>query len=255
MTARSLLAAWTLVAALLPRGSARAEEWDWYHQREGSKGARESADDDGYVPPYGGGSGPRASSEGFSPGLRLAYGQPLGEVANGGDLEDFIKGALKAQLDLDYGLNPHFMLGVYLAMGGGFLPKATKRPCDTFGGDCGLMVIESGLQAAFRFLPDRLVDPWLGANLGLEWVRFKAEAMGAKSSIAYLGLVFGPTLGVDVQLNGFAFGPYFSPQFGEYMRGKVKVSSTLFGTSNDGKIENRAFHYWLNFGLRARYQF
>lgn len=254
MRARSLFTALALLATLLPHTTAQAD-WDWYNQREGSKGERASSDDDGYVPPYGGSGGPRASSEGFSLGLRFAYAHPLGEVAERGDIDDFVKGALKAQLDLDYGLNPHFMMGLYLAMGGGFLPKPYKRLCDMFNADCGLMVIESGLQVAYRFLPDRLINPWLGANLGLEWVRFKTKAMGAESSIAYLGLIFGPTLGIDVQMRGFAFGPYFSPQFGEYMRGKVKVDSSILSGNNDGKIDNRAFHYWLNFGLRARYQF
>jgi hypothetical protein len=253
MAARSLFAL-TLVSALLIQARAEAE-WDWYDQSAGSKGERASSDDDGYVPPYGGASGPRAASEGFSPGLRLAYGHPLGEVANGGELKDSIKGALKAQLDLDYGIDPHFALGLYLAMGGGFLPKRTKRFCDTFNADCGILVIESGLQAAFRFLPDRLIDPWLGANVGVEWVRTKTEAMGAKGSVALLGLIFGPTVGVDIQMHGFAFGPYFSPQFGEYMRAKVKVASTILGMTNSGKIDDRAFHYWLNFGIRARYQF
>lgn len=249
---RSLFVALALLLSV--QTTARAE-WDWYSQREGSKAKKESSDDDGYVPPYGGSGGARASSEGFSPGLRLAYAHPLGKIAGNGDLDDFLKGALKVQLDLDYGFNPHFALGLYLAMGGGFLAKTFKQPCDMYNADCGAMVIESGLQAAYRILPDRLLNPWLGANIGVEWVRAKMEAMGAETSIAYLGLIFGPTVGLDVQMSGFAFGPYFSPQFGEYMRGKAKASSAIVGFSNSGKIDNREFHYWLNFGLRARYQF
>jgi len=205
---------------------------------------------------YGEPAGSRAAARGFSPGVRFSYAQPLGELVEEVDLDEAVARALKVQLDLDYGLSSAFAVGLYFALGGGFLPKSGQRQCDMLGADCGIMMIESGLQAAYRLLPDRMIDPWLGANLGLEWVRMKTEAMGgAEGTFSYLGILFGPSLGVDVQMRGFAFGPYFSPQFGQYLRSKLKVDSQVFSESRAGKIDDRAFHYWMNFGVRARYQF
>jgi hypothetical protein len=256
MKAGTFLALLLLACGLLVSSASRAD-YDWYNEQEGSRSEpepRPEEEEDHYVAPYG--VGPRSAGEGFGIGLRLAYAHPLGEIAKKGDLDDFTRGVIKGQLDLEYGLSPEFVVGLYLAVGGGFLPKSFKRNCDLGEATCKQLSIESGLSAAYRFLPHGLIDPWLGANLGLEWLRDTIDSSLANGSISFLGLAFGASVGVDVQLKGFAFGPYFSPQFGRFMRGKSKLDIPLLEEgSASGKIDDQAFHFWLNFGLRARYQF
>jgi hypothetical protein len=111
----------------------------------------------------------------------------------------------------------------------------------------------------YHILPSGIVDPWVGANFGVEWLRNKVDSSVGGGSVGVLGPIFGCSVGADVQLGHFGFGPYFSPQFGRFMRAKSKLDFDLIGGeasgSSSGKIDNRTFHYWLNFGLRARYQF
>ncbi len=262
-----------LAGSLLLPALTRAEH-DWYTEKEGSQSRPEPESDDGYVDPGaypdtnsgGTGSRPRASGEGFALGLRFAYAHPIGEAAKDADIDDVTRGVLKGQLDLDYGIDPHIVVGVYFAPGGGLLSKPLKRLCHmtvagiTIDADCKVLSMEAGLAAFYRFLPQHLINPWLGANLGLEWLRFSLEEQGVEGKFAYLGLAFGVSVGADVQLGSFAFGPYFSPQFSRFMRANSKLDAPIgMGDDDDGdqsgKIDRQAFHYWLNFGLRARYQF
>ena len=264
-----MIARFVFALALLAPALTRAE-YDWYSEQEGSQSRPQPEGDDGYVDPggYASGSGtrPRASGEGLALGLRFAYAHPLGEDVKGSDLDDVVKGVLKGQLDLDYGLDPHVVVGVYFAAGGGLLANSVKRLCEmtvagvSIDANCKLLSLEAGLQAAYRFLPHRLINPWLGANVGMEWLRLTMEAQGFEGVIANLGIAFGPSVGADVQLGDFAFGPYFSAQFAQYMRAKFKLDVPVGLDDEDdgnqsGKIKRRAFHYWLNFGIRARYQF
>lgn len=251
--------------ALLSPALTRAE-YDWYSEKEGSR-SRSEPKDDGYVDPGGYADGSsRPSGEGFALGLRFAYAHPIGEAAKDADIDDLTRGVLKGQLDLDYGIDPHFVVGVYFAPGGGLLSKPLKRLCHmtvagfTIDADCKIVSIEAGLAAAYRFLPGQLINPWFGANLGLEWLRLALEEQGVEGKFAYLGLAFGVSVGADVQLGSFAFGPYFSPQFSRFMRANSKLDGPIEigddeGAEQSGKIDRQAFHYWLNFGLRARYQF
>jgi hypothetical protein len=231
-------------------------DYDWYDEREGSRREPDedlSQDEAGDYPSY---DDAHAADEGFALGLRLAYAHPLGELAKNGDLGDFARGVIKGQLDLDYGLSPSSVIGLYLAVGGGFLPDSLKRACDQGDADCKLLALESGLAATYRILPDGLVDPWLSANFGVEWLKNSIDSSLGGGSTSFLGIAFGASVGADVQLGGFAFGPYFSPQLGYFMRAKAKTDfAILEGFDENAKIRDRAFHYWLNFGLRARYQF
>jgi hypothetical protein len=256
MALRTLSCALSVVSLMLVSSLSRAE-YDWYNEEEGSRGDPDSHDDDDdYVAPYGG--GPRAAEEGFGLGVRFAYAHPFGEIADDGDIDNFTRGVLKGQLDLEYGSSNTFALGLYLAVGGGFLPKAMKEDCEQFDADCSQLSIESGLSGNYRILPDGLIDPWVGANFGVEWLRTSIDSeLGGATSVAFLGVAFGFTVGADVQLGQVAFGPYLSPQFGRFMRGKIKTEDVplLEEFDESGEIDQRAFHYWLNIGLRARYQF
>jgi hypothetical protein len=186
---------------------------------------------------------------------------PEGEAVDGGGLERLVKGVLKPQLDITYGLNAHLVLGVYLAVGGGFQPNdRLKRGCDVDGVDCTILLIESGMLAEYRILPRSLVNPWLGVNLGLTNFSTQVKSGAADFKTSLLGVGFGGALGLDFQLGAVGFGPFFSFQVGRFMRGKTEFGGMLGDdgeTSGSDSIDKdaRGYHYWLNFGLRARYQF
>ena len=81
-------------------------------------------------------------------------------------------------------------------------------------------------------------------------------SQGMFLTLAVLGVGFGASAGADFELGGWAIGPFLGMQIGRFMRSKVGLSGSLFDdeeVSGDGKIERRAYHYWLNVGLRLRY--
>lgn len=237
-------AVWAVLSTCLA-GSPAAAEYDWYSQEEGSSSSSE--DDDGT---------PASASPGWGLGLRLGYAVPFGDAAAEGPMDSVIKGAVKPQLDIRYGLDAHLALAAYLAVGGGLKPAELKRACDLDGVDCRLLTLESGLLAEYRILPSALVDPWAGINVGLEWLSQNVEARGAEASLALLGVGFGASAGADFELENWAIGPFLGVQVGRFMRSKVALSGAIFDEdelTGDGKIDSRAYHYWLNVGLRVRY--
>lgn len=248
MRIAATLVLWTTLSLCLP-GSAAAE-YDWYHEEEG---ASNSEIDEGESASHS------ADEAGWGLGLRAGYAMPFGNVAEEGPISDFIKGAIKPQLDFRYGLDAHLALGAYLALGGGLRPASLKRVCDIDGVDCRLFAIESGLFAEYLLLPRSFVDPWLAANVGIEWLSQSVRAERAEASVAFLGVGFGATAGADFELGGWAIGPFLGMQIGRFMRAKAKVTGVDFGDEGslavDGKIDSgqRAYHYWLNVGLRVRY--
>lgn len=253
-----VLASWWGVGS----GLASAQDYSWFEGDE-SKGSSRAE--------YGrGGSAGVTGSAGWGVGLRFGYALPLGNAFEGDDglggeaeapLEDVTKGALKPQLDLTYGILDNFVLGAYFALGGGFQPDTrAKEACDQDGIDCQILVLESGLLAEYRVLPRSFVNPWTSVNLGVERLSTKVESPIGDFSTALLGVGFGAALGADLQFGGVGFGPFFSFQIGRFMRGKTDLGDLLDpdADASDGrKVDKdvRAYHYWLNFGLRVRYQF
>jgi hypothetical protein len=72
--------------------------------------------------------------------------------------------------------------------------------------------------------------------------------------VSYVG--FGAAAGADVELRGWAIGPFLGVQIARFMRSNVDLSGSIFDDEDgggNGKIERRAYHYWLNVGLRVRY--
>jgi hypothetical protein len=236
-------------------GAAAAQDYSWFEE-DGSSGRSSSS---GYQRSRR--SSGSQTSEGWGLGLDFAYATPLGDAVENGELSQLTKGVLKPRLDITYGLNDSFVLGVYIAVGGGFQANArAQEACDTDGVSCSIVHVESGLLAEYRILPRSIVNPWLGVNLGLTNLSSKVDSDLANFKTSFLGVGFGASLGGDVQLGAWGFGPFVSFQIGRFMRGKADFGGILGDdgeTSGSDSIDKdrRGYHYWLNFGLRARYQF
>ncbi|HEX6243035.1 MAG TPA: hypothetical protein VFZ61_19110 [Polyangiales bacterium] len=237
---------------------AAAQDYSWFEEDGSSSGSGSGSS--GYQQQSRGPSS-RQTSGGWGLGLRLGYALPAGSAFDQGALSNLVKGVLKPQLDITYGLNAHVVLGLYLAVGGGFQPNdRLKRACDVDGVDCRILLIESGLMAEYRILPSSLTNPWVGGNLGLTNLSTEVKSDAANFKTSFLGVGFGASLGLDFQFGAFGFGPFFSFQIGRFMRGKADFGGILGDdgeTSGSDSIDKdrRGYHYWLNFGLRARYQF
>jgi hypothetical protein len=227
-------------------GPARAENDSWYEDDDSKSSSAE-----GYSRPKGLPSG--QTSQGWGIGLRLGYAVPKGDAFDRAKLSTGVKGVLKPQIDITYGLDASLVLGVYVALGGGFAPNQhIKNACGDDSVDCRILLLESGLLAEYRILPGSLINPWVGVNIGVDRYSNDTKSPAGKASLALLGVGFGASLGADVQLGDFGLGPFFAFQVGRYMNAKVDID----GEGDDRAIDKgqRAYHYWLNLGVRLRYQ-
>lgn len=243
-----------LTGSLLASGwSAKSYAQDWYNQPESRSGPRAS-----YGSPEVEVSRAPEQGQGLGIGMKLGYGAPMGEWYEDAAFDDFVKGAVHTEFALNYGITPSVILGGYAGLGFGLLPSATKDACDRADDvDCNMFLLNAGLHAEYRFLPGGLLNPWLGANFGLEWAHFSASWEGYEATTSVFGLAFGPSAGLDFQLARWGLGPFLSYQAGRFLSANVDLEEEADDASlgSSGKIDNRAFHGWLTFGVRARYTF
>jgi hypothetical protein len=156
------------------------------------------------------------ASHGFSFGLRLAVGVPLGQlygqkasvmIAN--NLGDEFGVLLLATVDAGYRLSPHWYVGGYFSAGLGTSSTDCKGSAE-----CSLNDLRLGVDAKYLVAPAAFVDPWFGAGLGWE-IANEATDFSA-------GHVDGPELfhlraGLDFKASShFSGGPEVMFTFGEF---------------------------------------
>jgi hypothetical protein len=198
---------------------------------------------------------PTASSAGFRLGLRLGYAAPSGDV--GGDasgtikMSDYIAGAFPFQADLGGSIGKHLTLGGYVGFGAGMLSNDMDNACAAAGLDCSVWTLRVGAQVLWNFIPDQLVDPWIGASTGWEMLYFGADNAGHDS---YSGWeMLGLQAGLDFHVSRiFAIGPYLTYSFGQY--GSYDTEVTGIGSSS-GSIPDKKMHQWFQIGVRGNFTF
>lgn len=97
----------------------------------------------------------------FEISIGTGYTQGAGELGEGmSDLQDIAGPGGAANLELGYRIIPHLTLGAY----GSF---ARHSSGDSLADDTNVLAATAGIQAAWHFLPDRSIDPWV--SLGTGW--------------------------------------------------------------------------------------
>lgn len=229
---------------VLPQLAAAEEQW---FEGQGSTAPSASTGPQ-YAPSR---EAPEAShATGLGMGLRLGYGIPFGKLADveDADFDDFAGGEVLTQFDLTYAFTPNIVAGAYFGLNFGILPEYARDDCDYENLDCSLLFLTTGLAMEYRILPGKVANPWVGANLGLEWALQSVGDQYEDASMSLFGLAFGGSTGVDFELGRWGLGPFLSLQAGRFM----SVDTDVGGSAD---IEERAFHYWLQLGARARYTF
>src|SRR5690606_7832597 len=117
-----------------------------------------------------------ADRTGFTTGLRLGAGIPLGKAGQDPlglerDLSDLTPWRAPVWLDIGYTLSGALTIGGYAQVGVGGVGDACV-------GDCDWSDIRVGAEAELRFAPGAPVNPWLGVGLGWEWLSFRQLVSG-----------------------------------------------------------------------------
>lgn len=206
-----------------------------------------------------------AERTGFSAGLRLGVGVPVGKAGEDPfgaerDLNDLTPWRVPVWVDLSYALSGALTIGAYGQVGVGGVG-------DSCIGDCDWNDIRVGAEAEWRFLPGAPVNPWLGVGLGWEWLSFRQLVSGdvpdgMGGMVTATGRVAerfgGPEAmlhgGVDFQVeDALRIGPYASATVSQYVTDSFECTPANGLCPPDGSIDGSALHSWISVGLRGAY--
>jgi hypothetical protein len=167
--------------------------------------------------------------------FKVAYEVPSGDLAGGTAMSRVWAGAIPLEVAGRYHFTPSLCV-----------PSLTG--CDTTSG----YDMRTGVEAVFEFLPGQRMNPWLSLGTGWEWTHFSlsyATTPPAAWKMTYNGWeYFNVQVGADVALSRtIGLGPYVGFFGGSYTSG----TSTTNSGSETGRVQNRAFHGWWQFGIRC----
>jgi hypothetical protein len=214
-----------------------------------------------------------AHRTGFTAGLRLGVGIPLGKAGTPDvgnlpgvqvaerDLSDLTPLRAPVWVDLGYTLSGALTVGAYGQVGFGTTGDACVQDCDWSD-------LRIGAQAELRFLPGAAINPWLGVGLGYEWLSYRQllsaqtpDGQGGQrvDTVRATERFGGPELllqgGVDFQVeDALRIGPYASATLAQYLTDSYSCQPAVADLCpSGGSIDGAAFHSWIGVGLRGAY--
>lgn len=116
------------------------------------------------------------------------------------------------------------------------------------------------MQVHYHFGPASKGHAWIGGGIGYEWWRFSTSVkQGGQSATASAGArgfeFLNFQVGGDFPLSGAAaLGPFVAVSVAQYDTAFVDCSGDCTGvTTSSERIDNKAFHEWLFFGVRGAF--
>jgi hypothetical protein len=190
----------------------------------------------------------------FALDVKVAYAVPVGSGWGSSTWEDFgyhpawpmtdaWTGAVPLEVAGRYRFTPALSAGVYFQWGPAFVTSSA------FNGIAGTSGYDMrvGVEAVYGFMPDASWNPWVSLGTGWEWTQYA----GQDASFTMSGWEFlNVQAGVDFRLSPtFGLGPYLGFVGGNY----TNFSAVSAGVNSGGAIPSggRAFHGWLQFGLKG----
>jgi OmpW family len=209
-----------------------------------------------------------AEDQGFALGLRAGYGLPFGKFGSvgdgggeGGDVKDLVTSVVPLQVDAGYFINSRLYVGANFQYGVGFLNEDCPEEAS-----CRASQLRFGVNVAYHFEPTETLRPWVGLGVGYEMLDLSVSAseggVSGKATTSIRGLEFAALQsGLDYRVNRtFSVGPFVTLTAGQYSTVSSRIEVDGDGgffddvdTSQD--IEEKAFHVWLQGGVRMQVQF
>lgn len=176
--------------------------------------------------------------------LNLGYAIPTGKVTRLTPMTEVWSGAIPIGVAARFRFTSNLSAGIYFQYGPAFV---ASHSCGE-GASCSGYDMRTGIAVAWGFLPDGGMNPWVSLGTGWEWSEVSATLGGSSESSSVNGWeYFNVQVGLDFPLGtAFALGPYLGYSGGTYTN---TPSASSFGSSIPS--ESRAFHGWLQFGVKG----
>ena len=199
-----------------------------------------------------GANGVPKTRRGFQMSIRPGVGIPVGSLVKDVDLKDFFGPQFLTTLAIGAKLTNNAFVGGYLGLGFGGAGGKTADGCDRLSVSCSAVSVHLGVEAKYGFIPDGLVNPWLGYGIGLEVSHLSLSGDGDSSSATLTGFEFGHFMGgVDFRVSRvFGIGPFVDFSLAQFSSSSVSGSGS--GTT-DGSITDKALHSWLTIGANVTF--
>ncbi|HEY3593913.1 MAG TPA: hypothetical protein VGL13_08565 [Polyangiaceae bacterium] len=206
----------------------------------------------GPAPSDDAGGRPSASGRGFSLGLRIGYGWPLGLLAKGEDLDANVANMVPVWLDAGYRLSRELYLGGYASFG---FASVADAACPSIL-SCSASDLRFGVNAHLHLgnliglIGVAPIDPWVGLGVGYETTSIKLEFNGTTATETDRGFELGNLqLGVDwTSFGALRVGGFFTLTLAQY---SSRTIDDVTGSSDH--TPDRALHLWLILGVRGQY--
>lgn len=190
------------------------------------------------------GSSPLARTE---YGLRLGYGIPAGNLYAERPISDWIGGAVEAQFDLEYVLNPSLVGGIYVGIDVPSTSNGLDDGCDAVGHDCSAFGARAGFQGEYRFAPEQFLSPWVGLGAGAEALSISEDGPAIDYSATLVGPELSVSGGLDLGLGSLGLGLYATYRVAWYA--SVTERYGIYGTGRNDV--DSSVHHWFAVGLRG----
>jgi hypothetical protein len=174
-------------------------------------------------------------------GVRAGYAIPWGEMEKDWDVKDSLKSEIPLQLDLGLKLGKALAVGAYASYAFARPSTDWQDSCDATNADCSAAALRVGAQLALHAANTETTEFWGGLAVGYEQIKFKDSSLS--DDITFKG--YDATLqgGFDFMMSSdFRIGPFAAVTVGQFS--KIKGATEV-------DITDKAFHGWLQIGLRG----
>ncbi|WP_199723628.1 hypothetical protein [Citreicoccus inhibens] len=192
---------------------------------------------------------PREQRKHLLLGLRLGYAFPAGDLVRDQKLSSRYVGMITPQFDVGYSLTPNWSVEGAFQFG---IARVAPGACDP-SVRCSGAMLRFSTDVNYHFLSQGPLQPWMGAGLNFELASLSTGREGSSQGRQASGFLFAHVQGgIDVEVASFLrVGPYFTGTLGKYTT--VFETFDPFGGSQTVPSSRRAFHAWLQPGLRLQF--
>ena len=186
--------------------------------------------------------------------LKVGYAIPTGNSTSFGGIAEYWgpmnhiwSGAIPIEVAGRYRFSPSFSVGVYFQYNPASIASYSCSP----GLTCSGYDMRTGVEAVYGFLPERFLNPWVSLGSGWQWTHASISDGVLSNAFTLSGWeYFNVQVGLDFNLSRmFAVGPYVGYFGGQYTSKTASISD--FNESGSIASEFRAFHGWLQFGVKG----